>query len=476
MLRVREEIENRNNATEAGVAYVKLALEERFPGCVSDQVELSVQSKVETLRQSPEEPLAVYYARTTSLINRTRGRDRLKAESVGIPLTGLEEFTLSAIITAYTRGLCQEVIIETQRTMELMRQYEDQAAQNHELHRLRDLVVSDYGQLSSVFLGTKAELSRQGQLQLNFNHKNRSKFDQPAGMEQAPVRPPQLDFAQQHKNLHPQSPLYSSHLSRGQGNTRGRGRMQNSLNWRDTTGPKNEGNPHHSRSSSLNSYVNMSITYDKSVHLCVGCGETGHLKPNCKNPPLQLWEQAYLKQMGFGGQGINAHLLVLENQGYAYERASAASSVLSNPIWAPSPKEYCTQRITDAFPQRCAKNKKIAQSMKTENYVESESEEEPISLATLMADPARKHQRGDEGKIKVQDLLNSESSSRPRKLRTPVGKPEKNGMKAVKVLREIVGREGHGLLDYRALAEKINVPLKLLEFFQASPDVEKKFR
>ncbi|KHJ30283.1 hypothetical protein EV44_g3736 [Erysiphe necator] len=70
----------------------------------------------------------------------------------------------------------------------------------------------------------------------------------------------------------------------------------------------------------------------------------------------------------------------------------------------------------------------------------------------------------------------AESSSRPRKQKTSVGKPEKNGMKAVKDLREIVGREGLGPLNYRALAEKTNVPLNLLEFFQASPDAAKEFR
>ncbi|KHJ35286.1 hypothetical protein EV44_g5494 [Erysiphe necator] len=347
--RVREQITNRKNATEASVAYVKCALEERFPGCVSDQTELSIQSEVENLRQGSEEPVATYYARTVRLLNRTRGQDKPKAESVGLPLTGPEEFTLSAIIMAYTRGLfdeilrkevfaksgascsslwkCQEVIIETQRTMELMKQYEEQAAENHELQRLRDLVLSDCGQLSSVVLAAKAELSFQV-------------------MKQAPMRPPHLDLAQEHSNIQPQPPYHPSYHSRGQGNTRGRGGVQITQNWRDNIGLKKEGNPHPPRSSSKNPYVNMSIAYDKNIHLCVGCGKTGHVKPNCKNPPLQLWEQAYLKQMVFGGPGISAHLLVLESEGayyeeaensqnqehgYAFEKASAASSVLSNP-------------------------------------------------------------------------------------------------------------------------------------------------
>ncbi|KHJ34878.1 hypothetical protein EV44_g4346 [Erysiphe necator] len=114
--------------------------------------------------------------------------------------------------------------------------------------------------------------------------------------------------------------------------------------------------------------------------------------------------------------------------------------------------------------------------MRTENYVESESEEESISLEAFLTGPARKHQRSEQGRIEVQDLPNSESSSRTRKQKTSVGKPEKNGMKVVKALREIVGREGLGPLNYKALAEKINVPLNLLEFFQASPDAAKELR
>ncbi|RKF60315.1 hypothetical protein OnM2_052064 [Erysiphe neolycopersici] len=182
----------------------------------------------------------------------------------------------------------------------------------------------------------------------------------------------------------------------------------------------------------------MSIVYDKNVHLCVGCDRTGHVKPNCKNLPIQLWEQTYLKQMVFRGPGISAHLLVLESEGAYYEEAGSNQN-----------QEH-----------GCALEKASAASS-------FESEEESISLEAFLTGPSWKRER---------DLLNSESSSRPRKQKTSVGKPEKNGMKAVKALREIVGREGLGPLNYRALAEKIYAPLNLLEFFQASPDAAKEFR
>ncbi|KAI0999138.1 hypothetical protein K3495_g9058 [Podosphaera aphanis] len=73
--RVREEIADQLNATDSSVAYVKSALEERFPGSVSDHTELSLQSEVENLRQGSDEPFAAYYSRTAKLLNRIRGRD-----------------------------------------------------------------------------------------------------------------------------------------------------------------------------------------------------------------------------------------------------------------------------------------------------------------------------------------------------------------------------------------------------------------
>ncbi|KAI1000429.1 hypothetical protein K3495_g7767 [Podosphaera aphanis] len=148
--RIREEIADRLNATDSSVAYVKSALEERFPGSVSDHAELSVQSEVEDLRQGSDEPLAAYYSRTVKLLNRIRRRDRPRFESTETPPTGPEELTLTTIISAYTQGLhdevlrkevvaksgaissafwrCQEIVLEKQRTILLMKQYDEQAA------------------------------------------------------------------------------------------------------------------------------------------------------------------------------------------------------------------------------------------------------------------------------------------------------------------------------------------------------------
>ncbi|KAI0995489.1 hypothetical protein K3495_g12690, partial [Podosphaera aphanis] len=529
--RVREEIADRLNATDSSVAYVKSALEERFPGSVSDHTELSVQSEVENLRQGSDEPLAAYYSRTAKLLNRIRGRDRPRSESTGTPLTGPEEFTLTTIITAYTRGLydeglrkevvaksgaissafwrCQEIVLETQRTILLMKQYDEQAAQSQELEKLRDLVLTDYGQPASVILAAKAESRRSNytQGQGNFDRSSPSGYGTRTaaaalpGPNHVPSRyqarpqsslPPQDHNYQLYHQHPPQQPTYQTQhqQTRGGGNIRGRGGFQNSGNWRETNGPKQENNPHPPRSSSTNAYVNMSANYDKSVRLCVGCGEPGHVKPQCKNPPLQLWEQAYLKQMVFGGPGVSAHLLILESEGayhgeigrnksqeagYALEERSASSSALSNPVWAPSLEEYCTQSLVEPLSLTRKEGKETRQSEHKDN--DELDAEESVSIEAFMAGPARKRQRGEDGKIEINDILNSESSSKPRKSKKkPASKPEKNVSRALKTLREIVGREGLGPLNYRELAEKIEVPLNILEFFQASPDAAKEFR
>ncbi|POS82833.1 hypothetical protein EPUL_006181, partial [Erysiphe pulchra] len=510
---IREIIKNRLTATVEDIAYVRMAFEERFPGNISDQSELPVQLEVENLRQAPEESLSAYYARTTRLLIRTYGRDRPRDTQKGQALTGPEEFTLATIITAYTRGLsddvlrkevaakggvcskalwkCQEIVLETQQTIVSMKQYEEQEAQSQELERLRDLVLSDYGQPASVILAAKAG-TRQSQSQAyGIPEKHQAAG---YGMRPTPMTHQNMNYVpaipQQKQIQYPQQTKQFQQPRNG-GNPRGRGGFQNSSSWRENSSPQKDTNPHPPRSTSTNPYVNMTKAYDRSIRLCVGCGETGHFRPNCSKIPLELWEQAYLKQLVFGGPGVSAHLLMLENErayydqaqdnqnqeaGYALDDQSAASSALLNPTWAPSLKEYCGQRLTDSPSKNQKSKKKKAENEKLEMVAEIEDDEESLSIEAFLADPARKRLRGEEGRVDIQDLLNSESSEKPRKIRKSISKLEKNGKKAVSALREIVGREGLGPMNYRALAEKIEVPLNLLEFFQASPDAAKEFR
>lgn len=76
-------------------------------------------------------------------------------------------------------------------------------------------------------------------------------------------------------------------------------------------------------------------------------------------------------------------------------------------------------------------------------------------------------------RIEIEDILNATDEEPARRA---VKKARKRGQKALRHLREIVGRQGCGLIDYKKLAEEINVSVWLLDLFQMSPDLSKAFR
>lgn len=104
------------------------------------------------------------------------------------------------------------------------------------------------------------------------------------------------------------------------------------------------------------------------------------------------------------------------------------------------------------------------------------------SLDAFLGENSRKRARVD-----LEDMLNAEDQDpRPTPTSTsassnPTGNPtgkktNKRGQKALRHLREIVGREGMGPVNYVDLASKIQVPVTLLDLFQMSPDLAKAFR
>jgi len=87
-----------------------------------------------------------------------------------------------------------------------------------------------------------------------------------------------------------------------------------------------------------------------------------------------------------------------------------------------------------------------------------------------MAEPARKRPR-----MQVSDALNSTEED-PRAPAPNPWKAPKATRKAVRELREIIGRYGKGPISYTALAEQIMVPISLLDLFQISLDLSRAFR
>ncbi|RKF71702.1 hypothetical protein GcC1_097016 [Golovinomyces cichoracearum] len=89
--------------------------------------------------------------------------------------------------------------------------------------------------------------------------------------------------------------------------------------------------------------------------------------------------------------------------------------------------------------------------------------------------PSKKRQR-----VELEDLLNKTTAvpTEPPNFQKnqSESKQVKRGKKALKHLREIVGRAGEGPVDYVEFAKRINFPVNLLEFWQISTDGAKEFR
>ncbi|POS81973.1 hypothetical protein EPUL_006544, partial [Erysiphe pulchra] len=74
--------------------------------------------------------------------------------------------------------------------------------------------------------------------------------------------------------------------------------------------------------------------------------------------------------------------------------------------------------------------------------------------------------------IHIEDLLNKEEQD-PKLRKRNRRSSEK---KVIRHLREIVGRQGKGPINYQRLAEDIKVEVSLMDLFQMSPDLSKAFR
>ncbi|KAI0995222.1 hypothetical protein K3495_g12960, partial [Podosphaera aphanis] len=87
----------------------------------------------------------------------------------------------------------------------------------------------------------------------------------------------------------------------------------------------------------------------------------------------------------------------------------------------------------------------------------------------LIADSAENARK----RARIDDILNDEHDFHTTTKRSSRAK---KGEAKIQELREIVGRRGKGPVDYRKLAEEIQVPINLLDLFQISPDLVKNFK
>jgi hypothetical protein len=269
--------------------------------------------------------------------------------------------------------------------------------------------------------------------------------------------------------------------------------------------PKREMPP---RNLSRNAFINGSSTYNRSSCglLCVKCGVCGHLPAECTNDALEHWETKYLKWIVFGGEIPTSYLATLEaDYDKMYEAShgrweqcatgpSTASSIKSGaPILTPgtgaatpvtTPSSERVTEIEDFTLEQfsklsvdCNSNTLGFQSPTDPAHVSTPDQPKTsniLSVDALVGEAARKWARIEISDIVEDDAmfdqLEDDAAEKSAK------KTHKAVKKNLRQLREIVGRQGLGPIDYRALAGKIQVPLSLLDLFQISPDLAKAFR
>ncbi|KAI0997985.1 hypothetical protein K3495_g10206 [Podosphaera aphanis] len=106
-------------------------------------------------------------------------------------------------------------------------------------------------------------------------------------------------------------------------------------------------------------------------------------------------------------------------------------------------------------------------------HPESRACELGVQLQSFSSGPDKERQRIDLSEILDDDLpKEAEMTSGDPGTYRPI-KTGRKGKRVSKHLREIVGREGCGPINYINLARRISIPINLLELWQVSPDTAK---
>lgn len=474
-------------ATQADVTNFRKALIIQFKGASRPTLlDTSVQADIRNLSQGSTESFASYYQRALDLISRSQCRDEPLPNSGEDPLSGIEINYLSMIVTAFVEGLQSQDI-------------------------RRDLVYRDGGSFSSLYKAYKAALNAQESI--NRLQDMESRAAEKAELENLRAmmhqgRPVAAMFAGQHdpraipRSYQMEARKQDVSYNAGQ-NYQFEGARPN---YTPQYAPKNAPNesriprPNGPRTSNSDSkvlppktlsripYINGAIVWNKSLGpLCVRCGNIGHGAKGCleaNNLPAERWEQAYLKDLVFG---MDAQSCMLLDEIRSEKPSSKVTSPHTIQLPNPLPKAENIPRITlDQFDMlRSLPRQNISDfagmSATLDIDRRSPHSETSIELDAFLNEgesastPQFSQPEGAPRKRKattVEDLLNSDEEPPTKAAK----KAHKRGQRVLRHLREIVGRFGMGPIDYKKLAESINVNISLLELFQMSPDCSKALR
>ncbi|POS82380.1 hypothetical protein EPUL_006396, partial [Erysiphe pulchra] len=218
--------------------------------------------------------------------------------------------------------------------------------------------------------------------------------------------------------------------------------------------------------------------------------------PECAGPALDWWEQSYLKELVWPQANSNFSRFSEKDSGLKYRdindsvwRCHGQSSWkpenhdLDIPLAINVPnisyEEFTgTSYLESSKPKH--RSMSVILGVKKEvnreeglhtsgKKVRFEDEEKKITLESFLNQgDMRKRARP----IYIEDLLNKEEIDPKLRKRDQ----KRSERKVIRHLREIVGRQGKGPINYQKLAEDIKVEVSLMDLFQMSPDLSKAFR
>ena len=500
--RYRRIIDDRGNATKEDVEEFQAALKIEFPTKTPcSRNEKTLQEDIGGFAQGPEESLSSYYGRAQELLRRSHGRDAVAGGSS--PLSPIETVVLSGIISAFLRGLVDvqvrttvlmrstdvtkslrgafEAAEDAKSTLERLQEFEKDREERKEFELLRTHYTREWGRpLSAVLAGINEDV--QGKIGQNLaaeeNPRSQIKPEGPRN-NWAPIQKRQQETqfqARQNQRLHDRQDQPKMLQ-----NTKGDGR--------------GDIPPRH---LSRHPLVNGSEKYNRNMGtLCVRCGEIGHIKPVCNTPPLEWWEQSLLKELTWPKADVNYAKVCGNRSGLRFRdiedsnwrnnyrihrrpEVGGTEVPLTTGIQNMSYEEFTGEPHVDVSAlktnsmsvilgiERETKEKGKHTPEKKVTF-EDDLEETKITLQSFLNHgDIRKRARP----IHIEDLLNEEEHD--PKLRKKNKKQSER--KLVRNLREIVGRQGKGPINYQKLVEDIKVEVSLMDLFQMSPDLSRAFR
>ncbi|KAI0992038.1 hypothetical protein K3495_g16148, partial [Podosphaera aphanis] len=215
--------------------------------------------------------------------------------------------------------------------------------------------------------------------------------------------------------------------------------------------------------------INGSKTYRREMgDLCLRCGDLGHRRPNCRAEPLEPWEQDYLKESlyqglksnfaGFGSGSGSLRFRDIQNSNWRNKYEEPAMNPNQRSRETPERKDtetkenirHLTYQEFDDAPLN-ERSSRSAQSMSV--IIGFDEERRPLKASakpqcdeglTLESYLNMTSQKKRPRPMNIEDLLNDEEQT--AKIQK---KSTRRQRRAVKQLREIVGRQGQGPVNYK---------------------------